>query len=100
MDGSPPGPSVHGLIQARTLEWVSIVFSRGNLHDPGIEPGSPALQADYLPSEPLGKPDDKEGTPTNACTLSYVVLKRLGSSHSLSLSGAKGNEMSEDSAES
>ena len=59
MDGSPPGPSVHGIIQARTLEWVSIVFSRGNLHDPGIEPGSPALQADYLPSEPLGEPNSE-----------------------------------------
>ena len=27
-----------------------------DLPDPGIEPGSPALQADSLPSEPLGKP--------------------------------------------
>ena len=31
--------------------------SPGELPDPGIEPGSPALQADSLPSEPLGKPD-------------------------------------------
>ena len=30
--------------------------SPGDLLDPGIEPGSPALQADSLPSEPLGKP--------------------------------------------
>ena len=28
----------------------------GDLPNPGIEPGSPVLQADYLPSEPLGKP--------------------------------------------
>ena len=28
----------------------------GDLPDPGIEPGSPALQADSLPSEPPGKP--------------------------------------------
>ena len=28
----------------------------GNLPDPGIEPGTPALQADSSPSEPLGKP--------------------------------------------
>ena len=28
----------------------------GDLPDPGIEPGSPALQVDSLPSEPLGKP--------------------------------------------
>ena len=29
--------------------------SSGDLPNPGIEPGSPALQADTLPSEPLGK---------------------------------------------
>ena len=29
-----------------------------DLPDPGIEPGSPALQADSLPSEPPGKPLD------------------------------------------
>ena len=28
----------------------------GDLPDPGIEPRSPTLQADSLPSEPLGKP--------------------------------------------
>ena len=35
------------------LEWIAISFSR-DLPDPGIEPGSPALQADALPSEPPG----------------------------------------------
>ena len=30
--------------------------SPGDLPDPGIEPGSPGLQADSLPSEPLGRP--------------------------------------------
>ena len=29
MDCSPPGPSVHGILQARILEWVAIFFSRG-----------------------------------------------------------------------
>ena len=29
MDGSPPGSSVHGILQARILEWVAIPFSRG-----------------------------------------------------------------------
>ena len=28
MDYSPPGSSVHGILQARILEWVSIPFSR------------------------------------------------------------------------
>ena len=27
VDGSPPGSSVHGILQARTLEWVAISFS-------------------------------------------------------------------------
>ena len=30
MDYSPPGSSIHGIIQARTLEWVAISFSRGS----------------------------------------------------------------------
>ena len=55
MDRSLPGSSVHGILQARILEWVAISFSRGFPH-PGIEPRSRALQADDLPSEPPGKP--------------------------------------------
>ena len=30
MDGSLPGSSVHGIFQARVLEWVAISFSRGS----------------------------------------------------------------------
>ena len=30
MDCSPPGSSVHGILQARILEWVAIPFSRGS----------------------------------------------------------------------
>ena len=58
MNCSPLGSSVHGILQARILQWVAISFSR-DLPDPGIEsmvPVSPALQADSLPSEPSGKP--------------------------------------------
>ena len=121
MDCSPPGSSVHGILQARIVEWVVIFFSRGSswprdqtwvsciagrfctiwatrnvkslswirifatpwtvayqappsmgfsrqecwstlpfsfpgdLPDPGIKPGSPAFQADSLPSELWGK---------------------------------------------
>ena len=52
---SRPGFSVHGIFQARVLEWVAI-SSPADLPDPGIKPRSPALQADTLPSEPPGKP--------------------------------------------
>ena len=48
MDYSPLGSSVHGIFQARILEWVAI-FAQGDLSNPGIEPMSPALQADSLP---------------------------------------------------
>ena len=53
MDCSPPGSFVHGILQARILEWVPFP-SPGDLPDPGIEPGSPTSQADALPSEPPG----------------------------------------------
>ena len=55
MDCSLPGFSIHGISQARILEWVAIPFP-GDLPDPGIKPRSPALQADALLSEPPGKP--------------------------------------------
>ena len=36
-------------------------LSPGDLLDPGIEPGSPALQAGTLLCEPPGKPDNEQG---------------------------------------
>ena len=45
MDCSLPGSSVHGILQARILKWVAI-SSPADLLNPGIEPGSPTLQAD------------------------------------------------------
>ena len=47
--------TVHGILQARILQWVALPFS-GDLPNPGIEPRSPTLQADYLPAEPQEKP--------------------------------------------
>ena len=42
---------------SRPEYWRGLPFpSPGDLPDPGIKPGSPALQADSLPSEPPGKP--------------------------------------------
>ena len=46
---------VPGILQARILAWVSFLFSRESLN-PGIEPRSPTLQADSLPTELWGKP--------------------------------------------
>ena len=42
---------------SRQEHWSGLPFpSPGDLSDPGIKPGFPALQADSLPSEPPGKP--------------------------------------------
>ena len=54
MDYSPPGSSVHGILQARILEWV-VMSPSGDLPDPGIKPRSSTLQEDSLPSEPPEK---------------------------------------------
>ena len=41
---------------SRQEYWSGLPFpSPGDLPHPGIEPGSPALRVDYLPSEPPGK---------------------------------------------
>jgi len=64
---SPPG-SVHGILQARILEWVAISYSKGS-SQPGIEPASPsspALAEGFFTTEPLGKPQ----------YLSVVALKQ------------------------
>ena len=50
MDCSLPGSSIYGILWARILEWVAFP-SPGDLPEPRLEPGSPALQADSLPSE-------------------------------------------------
>ena len=55
MDCSLLGSSVHGIFQARVLEWVAI-SSSGDLPDLEIKPRSPAFQADALPSKLPGKP--------------------------------------------
>ena len=54
IDYNLPDYSVHGILQAY---WSGLTFpSPGGLPDPGIEPGSPAFQADSLSSDPPGKP--------------------------------------------
>ena len=55
MDCSLPGFSVHGILQARILEWLPFP-SPGDLPNPGTEPMSPALAGRFFTTEPLGKP--------------------------------------------
>ena len=39
IDSSPPGSSVHGILQVRILEWVVISFSRGSSQPRALNPG-------------------------------------------------------------
>ena len=56
-DCSPPGSSVHGVFQARILEWVAMPSSRGSFQprDQTYISSAPALQADSLTPEPPGE---------------------------------------------
>ena len=56
---------VHGLLQARTLEWVAVSFSRGSFQ-PRIEPRSSILQADALPTQLHRKPKTHSRGSVNA----------------------------------
>ena len=57
MEGSPPGSSVHGILQARIPEWFTISSFRGSFRprDWTHVLGSPALQAEPLPLAPAGE---------------------------------------------
>ena len=58
-DYSLPGSSVHGISQAKLLEWVA-VFSLGDLPNPGIKPASlvsPALAGGFFTTAPPVKPE-------------------------------------------
>ena len=62
MDYSLPSSSVHGIFQARILEWVAIFCSRGSSW-PRVEPASllsPVLVLDSLPLHHLGLPTGKQ----------------------------------------
>ena len=54
MDCSPPGSSVHGDFPGKNT-GLGCLAPPGDLTNPEIEPRSPALQVDSLPSEPPGK---------------------------------------------
>ena len=56
MDHNPPGSSVHGILQARILEWVSMIFFRGSsqLRD---QTGIPCIAGGFFTTESPGKPN-------------------------------------------
>ena len=66
MDSCPPGSSVHGIFQARILEWVAISSSRGSSQPRDRTGVSCIWQADSLPLRPLG---------SQKCSNSVLLLK-------------------------
>ena len=68
--------------------WSGLLFpSPGDLPDPGVEPRSPALQADSLLSEPLGKSLSK------AITLPKLFTKSLPAVSNASQKNHLGNSL-------
>ena len=63
---NPKDYTVHGILQARTLESVAIPFSRGS-----SQSRCPALQADSLPAKPQGK-----GSPRILEWVAYLFSSR------------------------
>ena len=85
MGCSLPGSSVHGTLQARTLDWVVVPFSRGSSQPRGqtqVEPHviESSLQADSLPSEPPEKQKKKMLVLKYSSTLEWInILETLES---------------------
>ena len=75
---------------SRPEYWSREPFpSPGDLPNPGIKPGSPALQVDSLPAKPQGKPQTLA-----SCRLSSVTLTRAilwGKQHKIKLMGKNGS---------
>ena len=67
-NSATPWTTVHGILQARILEWVAFPFSRGSsqLKD---WTGSPTLLVDSLPAEPPGKP---KNTGVHSLSLQWI----------------------------
>ena len=53
---SPPGSSVHGILQARILEWAAISFSRG-YSPPSDQTWVSCIAGRFFTTEPPGDPD-------------------------------------------
>ena len=78
MDSGLQGSFVHGVLHARILEWVALPFPEDPPY-PGIKPGSPALQAGSVPSEPPGTGPEVEEFREMARTGKPGELQSMGS---------------------
>ena len=84
MDCSSSVFSVHGILQQEY--WSGLPFpSPGDLPNPGIEPRSPTLQADTLPSEPPGKQPTREATAMRGLSKEEPLSLQLEKAHSTAM---------------
>ena len=77
MDCSPPGSSIHRILQARILEWVATP-STGDLLNRMIKSKSPALAGRFLTTEPPGKSNSSPLVPGNSRNWRKVWWERRG----------------------
>ena len=79
MDCSPPGSSVHGIIQARTLEWVVISLSRGSSQPKDWTRISciSCTAGRFFTIEPLGKPKGTISFQVNVIWLHFLWKLRI-----------------------
>ena len=77
MDCSPPGSSVHGIFQARVLEWVAISFSRGSSRPRDRTPVS-CFAGRFFATEPPGKPTTHTETVYFSGLSHHVLRGTLG----------------------
>ena len=75
---SSPGTVTHqaplSMEFSREEDWSGLLFSSpGDLPDPGIEPGSPTLLADFLLSEPPGKPEPHQNQDRRSLKITGLV---------------------------
>ena len=76
MNCSPPGSSVHGILQARMLGWTAIPFSRRSAWPRDWT--HPALQADSLLSELQGSPRERILLDANSTVLYFILFIVFG----------------------
>ena len=79
IDGSPPGPSIHGIFQARVLEWVTIAFSyQKQILKRGVK------NAGELYKKDLNDPDNYDDVITDLepdileCEVKWALERSLG----------------------
>ena len=76
--GTPMDYMVHGIFQARILEWIAFPFSRGS-SQPRDRTQVSALQVDCLPAEPQEKP--REALSQFSCSVMSDSLRSHGLQH-------------------